>query len=115
MKTITSNAELVAYCGLYCGACGKYLKEKCLGCHQNEKATWCTVRSCCIERKYTTCAECSEYPDARDCGKFNNFMSKLIGILLRSDRSACIKQIKQLGVEGHAKNMAQNKRQTIRR
>jgi hypothetical protein len=115
MKTITSNPELVAYCGLYCGACGAYLKEKCPGCHQNEKATWCKVRSCCIEHKYATCAECSEYPNARDCGKFNNVMSKLIGIILRSDRSACIKQIKQLGVEGHAKNMAQNKRQTIRR
>jgi len=39
MKTITSNAELVAYCGLYCGACGAYLKGRCPGCHENKKAT----------------------------------------------------------------------------
>ena len=61
MKTITSNTELVAYCGLYCGACGAYLKEKCPGCHQNEKATWCEVRYCCVEHKYSTCAECSVF------------------------------------------------------
>lgn len=68
-----------------------------------------------MERNYTTCAACTEYPNAMDCGKFNNVMSKLFGLLLRSDRAACIRQIKQLGVTGHAENMAQNKRQTIRR
>jgi hypothetical protein len=25
------NKELIAYCGLYCGACGKNIKGKCAG------------------------------------------------------------------------------------
>jgi len=49
-----------------------------------------------------------------DCGKFNNWISRLIGFVLRSNRAACIQQIKQLGVAGHAENMAQNRRQTIK-
>ena len=115
MNTITANAELVAHCGLYCGACGAYLKGRCPGCHGNAKATWCKVRSCCLEHKRSTCADCSDHPEAMKCGKFNNFMSKLIGMVLRSDRGACIRQIKQMGVAGHAENMARNKRQTIRK
>ena len=114
MNAITVNAELVAHCGLYCGACGAYLKGRCPGCHENRKATWCKVRSCCTERKQATCAECTDYPNAMDCRKFNNGISKVIGFLLRSDRAACIRQIKQLGVKGHAEDMAQNKRQTIK-
>ena len=115
MRTITANPELVAYCGLYCGACGAYLKERCPGCHENKKATWCKVRACCIENGYSTCAECRIVPDPHDCKKYNNFMSKLFGLLLRSNRGACIQQIKNLGVPGHAENMAQTGRQTIRR
>ena len=115
MKTISVDAELVANCGLYCGACGAYLKGRCPGCHENKKATWCKVRSCCMERQYATCAECVDHPNAMDCRKFNNGISKLFGLLFRSDRAACIRQVKQLGVQGHAENMAQNERQTIRR
>jgi hypothetical protein len=37
MKDIVSNQELVAYCGLYCGACRAYRMDKCPGCHDNEK------------------------------------------------------------------------------
>jgi len=28
MKEIVADSKLVAYCGLYCGACKSYLKEK---------------------------------------------------------------------------------------
>ncbi len=115
MNAITSNPDLVAYCGLYCGACGAYLKGRCPGCHENAKATWCAVRSCCIEHKFLSCAQCVEFPNVMDCKKFNNFMSKLFGFLFRSDRGACVAQIKQLGVAGHAENMAQTQRQSIRR
>jgi len=115
MKTISADSELVAYCGLYCGACGAYLKGRCPGCHANTKATWCKIRACCMEHKYSTCAECSQHTNAMDCRKFNNFVSKVIGVILRSNRPACIEQVKALGVAGHAANMAQNARQTIRR
>ena len=34
------NPEKIAFCGLYCGACRQYLKEKCPGCRKNEKAKY---------------------------------------------------------------------------
>jgi hypothetical protein len=115
MSDIKVNAELVAYCGLYCAACKSYLEEKCKGCHENSKATWCKVRSCCMERQIKSCAECTEFADPRACNKFNNFMSKIFGLIFKSDRAACIAQIKQLGLEGHAKAMAEMRTQTIKR
>ena len=115
MKTIEANAQCVAYCGLYCGACGAYRKERCPGCHGNEKATWCKVRTCCIAKGYASCADCTQFSDPRDCRMFNNAIAKLIGFVLRSDRAACIQQIKSLGLEGHAQQMAAAGRQSIRR
>ena len=115
MRELVSDPNLVAYCGLYCGACGSYLRERCPGCHENVKAKWCKVRSCCIERKISSCAECTDFPNPRDCKDFNNFMSKLFGFFLRSDRAACIDQIRKAGLKGHADEMAKLRRQTIRR
>jgi hypothetical protein len=115
MKNITADPGLVAYCGLYCGACKKYLSEKCAGCHDNAKAAWCKVRTCNMERHTSSCAECAAYPDAKECAKFNNPISKIIGFLLRSDRAACITQIKNIGLQGHAEKMAGLRRHSIKR
>jgi len=114
MKEIVADAGLVAYCGLYCGACKSYLNEKCPGCHDNVKATWCKVKSCCADNNYASCADCATFQDPADCGKFNNAISKIVGFVLRSDRKACIFQIKKIGLAGHAVNMAAGKRQSIR-
>lgn len=115
MKEIVSNPGLVGYCGLYCGACRMYLKEKCPGCHENQKATWCKVRSCCVQENYTTCADCKLFPAPNECKKFNNFISKVFSVLFRSDRAACIRQIRELGIQCHADNMTEHRRQTIKR
>ena len=115
MKEIVSNPELVAYCGLYCGACKAYLKESCRGCHENRRATWCKVRSCCLSNQYASCADCQDFEDPSACKKFNNLFSKIFALVLRSDRAACIRQLRELGMEGHAQNMAEHKRQTIKR
>lgn len=109
MADIQAVPELVACCGLYCGTCRSYLKGKCPGCRDNAKATWCKVRSCCIEKGIRTCAECADHPDPKDCRKFNNPVSKLFGILFHSDRAAYIAQIHQAGIDGHARIMAQKK------
>ncbi|HAH05447.1 MAG TPA: hypothetical protein DCM05_02800 [Elusimicrobia bacterium] len=114
MPAIPTDPGLVAYCGLYCGACRSYLKGRCPGCHANVKASWCKVRSCCIERKYSTCADCRDFPYPKECRRFHNFISKLIGFLLRSDRAACIAQIKRLGLQGHAAQMACCGRHSLR-
>ena len=115
MPDIKVNAGLVAYCGLYCGACSSHLDGKCKGCHENSKATWCKVRSCCTQKQINSCAKCTEFSDPRRCKKFNNFISKLFGLIFRSDRAACIAQIKQLGLAGHAKAMSEMRTQTIKR
>jgi hypothetical protein len=115
MKEIISKAELVAYCGLYCGACRSYLRGRCPGCHDNSKAAWCTVRTCCIDRNYSSCADCREFEDPRECKKYNNIVSKIVGFVLRSDRAACIMQIKNMGIPDHADTMARQKKQTIRK
>ena len=115
MKEVQSNPDLVAYCGLYCGACRSYLREKCPGCHENEKAGWCKIRVCCIDNQYLSCADCKDYDNPQDCKQFGNFMAKLFSLIFRSNRPACIHQIKELGIQGHADNMAETKRQSIKR
>jgi hypothetical protein len=115
MKQIIADRNLVAYCGLYCGACRSYLKEKCPGCQENAKASWCQVRLCCLEKKYASCADCTEFANASNCQKFNNIFSKLIGFCLRSNRQACITAIKTKGCEKFAQEMANQKKQTLKR
>ena len=106
MKSIVSDPALVAYCGLYCGACKRYLQGKCPGCRENQKASWCKVRACGIRNQYASCAECTEFPDPGGCRQFNNFISKLFALVFRSDRAACIRQIRELGLQGHADRMS---------
>ena len=115
MKEIAKDTNLIAYCGLYCGACSKYLKEKCTGCHKNEKASWCKLRACCIEKNYESCADCKEFDDVNDCKKFNNFMAKIFAFFYRSDRKACIELIKNEGYLAYAIKMTAEKKMTIKR
>ena len=113
-KSIPIDGDLIGKCGLYCGSCSKFLTGKCAGCEQNAKATWCKVRECCKQSDYKSCADC-ELTELQDCKKFNNFMSKLFGVLYNSDRSACIERLKELGYEPFAAEMAQNKTHTIKK
>lgn len=115
MKPIVENPKLVAYCGLYCGACKRLLMEKCPGCLENEKAAWCKVRTCCIENGYSTCAECKEFENPNDCKKFNNFMSKLFGFIFKSDRAGCIARIREIGNESYANEMTEHKTPSIKK
>jgi len=115
MKEVLSNPDLVAYCGLYCGACRSYLREKCPGCHENEKAKWCKIRVRCIDNQYLSCADCKQYDSPKDCKMFGNIMAKLFSLFFRSDRPAGIRQIKELGIQGHADNMTETRRQSIKK
>ncbi len=115
MKEIVQNTDFIAFCGLYCGACKSYLKEKCPGCHENSKASWCKVRSCNIEHGYKSCADCTEFADPRECRKFNNFISKIFGLVFNSDRPACIAKIKEMGYDEFAYFMTDQRIQSIKR
>jgi len=115
MKDIVSDPKLVAYCGLYCGACRAYLSGKCPGCHENHKATWCKIRACCTQNGFSSCADCKQFPAPNDCRKFNNLIAKVFSLVFRSNRAACIQQIRTLGIQGHAEDMSTHKRQSIRK
>ena len=112
---VTNDPDLIAHCGLYCGACRSFLKGRCSGCHENTKATWCMVRACCGEHSYSSCADCTELTDPNQCAKFNNFFSKAIGLVLNSNRQACVNMIREVGYEGFAEFMAANRQQTLPR
>jgi hypothetical protein len=114
-KQITSDVKQISYCGLYCGACDKYLNGKCSGCADNTKAAWCKVRSCCIENNYKSCADCREFSNVKDCKKYNNFIARMFGLIFQSDRAACIALIKEKGYEGFAGYMAENKIVALKR
>jgi hypothetical protein len=115
MKQVVSDEGLVAFCGLYCGACRAYLSGRCPGCKENAKATWCKIRICCIENKYETCADCKDFKDVDDCKKFNNFISKIFAFVFRSNRKACIEQIRMQGKIKHADIMASKKAHSLKR
>jgi hypothetical protein len=114
MKEIEVNKELISYCGLYCGACSKYLNEKCPGCLKNEKATWCKVRKCCAEKDIRSCADCKD-PMPENCGEFNSFMSKVMSVILNSNRLACNHLIQEIGYQKYAEQMANDRIRTIPR
>ncbi|MCC8062127.1 MAG: DUF3795 domain-containing protein [Rikenellaceae bacterium] len=107
-----ADKNLIAACGLYCGTCRAFVKAKCPGCRENRKAEkWCKLRSCVQAQGYISCAECREYGGTapktlRECGKFNNFMGKVFGLIFRSDRFGCIDRIREAGPETFAEEMA---------
>jgi hypothetical protein len=113
MEAIRVDTSSIARCGLYCGACRRFLKGSCPGCHQNAKAGWCKVRSCCQEHDYASCANCEEHQDPRDCRKFNNVIAKLFGLLFNSNRAGCVDKIRALGPEQYAAFMAARRLQSL--
>ena len=115
MKEIIKDSSLVAFCGLYCGSCPAYLKNRCPGCRDNVKATWCKIRTCCTGNKYMTCADCKSYKDVNECKLFNNFISKVFAFVFRSNRKACIEQIREKGIDRHAEIMTLSKSHSLRR
>jgi len=115
VKEIIADPKMIACCGLYCGACRKYRQEKCPGCAGNVKASWCGIRTCVAEHGYTTCADCKEFPDPNNCRKFNNFFSKVFGLMFNSNRQSCILKIRELGLENYAEYMKEKGLQSLPR
>lgn len=115
MSIVKKDINQIAYCGLYCWGCKKFLANNCPGCRENSKATWCEIRSCCKQNNYLSCADCTEFKKASDCKKFNNFISKIFKIILKSNRQACIDMIKSNWYESFADYMTQNSQHTIKK
>jgi hypothetical protein len=105
--------KLVAYCGLYCGNCKQFKKGKCPGCRENEKAKWCKIRTCCIENNYDSCADCKNESSVKDCKKYNTFVSGLIELFFRTDRSECISVIKRDGKQEYVELMEKSGKMSL--
>ena len=71
-----------------------------MGCN-SEKPMFkgCPVKKCTIENKLATCAECAEYSDLRKCPKLNNFISKIVGVITKSDRIGKLNRIREIGLD----------------
>lgn len=64
-------AESISYCGLICRLC--HLAQACEGCRGTanacenaKKTTGCHQHQCCMERGYTGCWECPDFPCGQD-------------------------------------------------
>ena len=110
---MTNNSQQIAACGLYCGACKKFLNGKCPGCKENGKASWCKIRKCCQEKGFHTCAECDK--DVKECKIHNNFVGKIFAFLFNSDRAACIRYIRENGEDAFTEKMAKDQQMTMKR
>lgn len=115
METTPINIKTIAACGLYCANCSKYTKGKCPGCRDNLKASWCSIKTCVLDKGITSCADCNEFSNVKDCKKFNNFIGRAFGFVFNSDRKACIDMIRQDGYEKFVDYMALNSMVTMKR
>lgn len=114
MENKMQNIELVSFCGLYCGNCGKYKNGKCLGCAKNKKATWCKIRTCNIEQGIKSCADC-KIISLNKCKKFNNPVAKVFSYLFNSNRASAIAFIKGKGYLAFVNQMNETGKMTMPR
>jgi hypothetical protein len=112
---IIFDENLIAYCGLYCGACPRFLKGKCSGCKANIKSKWCKVKPCNIETGIKSCAECKKYVDVDICKSFNPIIIKVGEFVSKTSRKSGIQMIKEKGSSSFASYMAKNKLVSIKR
>ena len=91
-----TSADMVAYCGLFCGACGSFRRGRCAGCLDGGGFSSCKVRICVKDKDYRTCADCDEY---LDCKLLNNFIARIFGLVMRSNRIGNLTAIKRDGIE----------------
>ena len=93
---------IIARCGLVCTKCGTFLKRKCKGCGSDKPMfKGCPVKKCTVEKNITTCADCKDFADLKQCGKINSFISKIIGLLTKSDRIGKLNRIREIGIDSY--------------
>ena len=121
---LTENKELIAACGLYCGACGVYLATKendsdkilyyavalnqtyedtlCDGCGAKRKSLHCTkictFVNCKQEKGVNNCVDCYEFP----CESLKDFKSKMPH---RAEIFESLKHMKEVGGDDWLKEM----------
>jgi len=101
-KEIKRDENLIAHCGLYCGACPSFMSGKCDGCRGDSAKSavvykQCKVKPCCVGNGFFTCADCTIYASTRECKKYNALFPKIASLIEGSDRSQAIEMIKTKG------------------
>ena len=116
-------SELIAYCGLYCGACSFRLAaqendrnhieqmpsyynklknqplEYCPGCRLENKCGECQIRDCAINTRHSHCDECRDFP-CEKIVEFNNDGRPHHGEVLNN-----LKLLKEMGEENWLEHM----------
>lgn len=59
----------------------------------------CKVKKCCIDRQYTTCAECNEFVNLKECGKLYNLISRFFGFVFRTNRIGNLNRVREVGID----------------
>jgi hypothetical protein len=114
-----TGLNLISYCGFYCGACPKYIKNECTGCNGDEPTcaagyNKCKVRPCCIENGFSSCADCEKYNSVKDCKIYNPFLIRFGQFITRTNRRKGIEMIKEKGAESFLQFMKENNWVTIK-
>jgi hypothetical protein len=91
---------IIAHCGIVCSKCGSFRKGKCKGCH-SEKPMFrnCPIKKCNLAAKLATCADCNDFQNLKGCKKLNNIISKIFGLIFRSNRIGNLVHIREVGLE----------------
>lgn len=100
----STQTGLISYCGFYCGACPKYVKEECEGCKGETSRCAagykaCKVRPCCLGKGINSCADCDEFTSVKDCKIYNPLMIRIGQFITRTNRRKGIEMIKEKGEE----------------
>jgi hypothetical protein len=91
---------IVGKCGLVCSKCSAFVRGKCLGCLSGKQAfKSCGVRKCAETKNIPNCSGCGDYPDLKQCGKLNSFISKIIGLMSDSNRLGNLNRIREAGLQ----------------
>lgn len=114
---MSASKDLIAFCGLYCGACSfkvaydtnnrvhlnfmpeKYAEYKdaeiqfCPGCRLDNHHSGCKIRACAIEKGFSYCSECPDMP----CEYLEKFSND--GIPHHKESIKNLEMLKKLGEE----------------
>ena len=93
-------SKVIGACGLVCSNCGALRHGRCGGCHSEKPMfSCCPVKACTIEKGYATCADCTAFPDLKQCRKLNSFVPRLFSLIFRTDRKANLYRIRDVGLD----------------
>jgi hypothetical protein len=110
---------MISYCGFYCGACPKLLKNQCTGCkgeapHCATGYKACKVRPCNISNGYACCADCKKYEGVKECKDYNPLMIRFGQFITRTNRRKGIEMIKEKGIPEFLNFMINKKWVTVK-